>query len=336
MDIRELNQAISRNEFSRLYFFYGEEDYLKEFYINRIIHTVVDDSFSCFNLFHYQEEPSREELINALSQPPVMAEYKVVYLNQLELSSCDSAFRDTLAEEIKNLPEFLILIIRESNIDKRSKVWTSIQKYGECVECSYPAPQDLRAFITREFMKHQKKISPALIDKIIQENEPNLHSVMRLIETVSSYLQDQEEVTEQSLDRFMQKSMETVVFHLSDALVNRKKEEAYDLLNKLMLNQTKNPPQLLFSLLARHISGLYLATAGQNERIPTEDVKKMLGKNIPDFVIRKYISQARGISPQKLEELVSFCAQTDYKLKTGQITDPYLGIYTLFLKFWTS
>ena len=159
---------------------------------------------------------------------------------------------------------------------------------------------------------------------------------MRLIETVSSYLQDQEEVTEQSLDRFMQKSMETVVFHLSDALVNRKKEEAYDLLNKLMLNQTKNPPQLLFSLLARHISGLYLATAGQNERIPTEDVKKMLGKNIPDFVIRKYISQARGISPQKLEELVSFCAQTDYKLKTGQITDPYLGIYTLFLKFWTS
>ena len=91
MDIRSLNQAISQKQFSKLYFFYGEEDYLKEFYINRIIQAVVDDAFACFNLFHYREEPSREELHNALAQPPVMAEYKVVYLNQLELSTCDSA-----------------------------------------------------------------------------------------------------------------------------------------------------------------------------------------------------------------------------------------------------
>ena len=336
MDIRSLNQAISQKQFSKLYFFYGEEDYLKEFYINRIIQAVVDDAFACFNLFHYREEPSREELHNALAQPPVMAEYKVVYLNQLELSTCDSAFREALTEQLQNLPDFVIFIIRETAVDKRSKIWTSAQKHGETVECNYPAPQDLRAFITREFAKREKKISPQLIEKIIQENEPNLHSVMRLVETVSSYLQDRQEVTEQSLDRFLQKSMETVVFHLSDALVNRKKEEAYDLLNKLMLNQTKNPPQLLFSLLSRHISGLYLATAGQNERVPTEDLKKMLGKNIPDFVIRKYISQARGVSMQKLEGLVRFCAETDYKVKTGQLSDPYLAIYTLFLKFWES
>ena len=334
MDIRSLNQAISQKQFSNLYFFYGEEDYLKEFYINRIIHTVVDDAFSCFNYFHYQEAPSPEELHNTLSQPPVMAEYKVIYLNQLDLSACDNAFRDTLSEEMQKLPEFVILIIRETAIDKRSKIWTTAQKKGETVECKYPAPQDLRAFITREFSKREKKISPLLIDKIIEENEPNLHSVMRLVETVSAYLQDQTEVTAQSLDRFMQRSMDAVVFHLSDALVNRKKEEAYDLLNKLMLNQTKNPPQLLFSLLSRHISGLYLATAGQNERIPNEDIRKMLGKNIPDFVVRKYISQAKGLSLSKLEALIQFCAETDYKLKTGQISDPYLGIYTLFLKFW--
>lgn len=334
MDIKALNQAISEKKFFNLYLFYGEEDYLKEFYINRIIHSVVDESFACFNLFHYQDTPSTEELVNTLSQPPVMAEYKVVYLNQLDLSKCDSAFRDTLVQEMNQLADFVILILRETAVDKRSKIWTTAQKNGETIECKYPSPADMRAFINREFSKRQKKISPTLIDKIIQENEPNLHSVMRLVETVSAYLQDTETVTEQSLDQFMQKSMQTVVFDLSESLINRKKEETYSLLNKLKLNQTKNPPQVLFSLLARHISGLYLATVGQNERIPSDEVKKMLGKNIPDFVLQKYIRQAKGIPPKKLEELIIFCADADYKLKSGQIKDPYLGIYELFLKFW--
>lgn len=334
MDLKALNQAISQQKFSNLYFFFGEEDYLKEFYINRILHTVVEDAFSCFNLFHYQEQPDKEELLNALSMPPVMAEYKVVYLNQLDLSKCDSAFRETLTEQMENLAEFVILIIRETQVEKRSKIWQTAQKKGETIECKYPSASDMRAFISREFTKREKQISPRLIDKIIEENEQSLHSVMRLIETVCAYLQDTATVTEQSLNEFMQKSMQTVVFDLSEALVNRKKEEAYRLLNQLKLNQTKNPPQVLFSLMARHISGLYLAAAGQKERLQTPEIKKMLGKNIPDFVVQKYAKQARNLSLSKLEELILFCAETDYKLKTGQIADPYLGIYTLFLKFW--
>lgn len=334
MDLKALNQAISNRQFSNLYLFYGEEDYLKEFYINRILHAVVEDSFACFNLFHYQEQPDKEELLNALAQPPVMAEYKVVYCNQLDLAKCDSAFREALVEQMENLADFVILILRETTVDKRSKIWTTAQKKGETIECKYPSPADLRAFITREFTKRGKKISSALIDKMIQENEPSLHSVMRLIETVCAYLQDTEAVTEQCLNQFLQKSMQTVVFDLSEALVNRKKEEAYRLLNQLKLNQTKNPPQVLFSLLARHILGLYLATMGQRERLPMDQMKKMLGKNIPDFVVQKYLRQAKNLPVSKLEELISYCAETDYKLKTGQIADPYLGIYTLFLKFW--
>lgn len=334
MELKELNKRITEKQFSNLYFFYGEEDYLKEFYINRIISTLVDDAFSCFNLFHYQEPVSKEELQNALQQPPVMAEYKVVYLNQLDLLKCDAAMRDELLRQMEDLADFTVLIIRETTIDKRSKLWTLAQKKGETIECNYPSPADMRAFINREFSRYGKKISPQLIEKIITENEPNMHSVVRLIETVSAYLQDTQTVTEAALNQFLQKSMQTVIFDLSEALVTRKKEEAYNLLNKLKLNPTKNPPQVLFSLLSRHLSGLYLATVGQNEGIPTAEIKKLLGKNTPDFVIKKYLTQARNIPLSKLETLISFCADADYKLKSGQMTDPYLGIYTLFAKFW--
>ena len=160
-----------------------------------------------------------------------------------------------------------------------------------------------------------------------------MYSILNLIETVASYLNDVETVTEQCLDQFIKKSLDTVIFDLSEALVNRKPKDAYSLLNKLKLNQTKNPPQILFSLVTRHILGLYLASVGQREGIGTAEIKKLLGKNTPDFVISKYLRQAKNIPLSKLEELISYCSEMDYKLKSGKIRDPYLVIDALVLKF---
>ncbi|MBR5239730.1 MAG: DNA polymerase III subunit delta [Clostridia bacterium] len=335
MELKELNRTITEKQFSNLYVFYGEEDYLKEFYANRIIQSVVDENFACFNLFHYQNLPDKQELRNALEQPPMMAEYKVVYLNQTDVMKAPADFRDALTEQMKNLAPFTILIIRETAVDKRSAIWTTAKNQGVTVECNYPSPSDMRAFINREFTKRQKKIPASLVDKILNEAEPNMYATINLIDTVCAYLQDTETVTEQVLNQFMQKSMQAVIFDLSEFLVTGQKEKAYQLLNQLKLTPSKTPPQMIFTLLSRHISGMYLAKVSQEERIPTAEIKPLLGKNVPDFVITKYLRQGKNIPISKLEQLIIFCSETDFKLKSGQISDPYLGIYTLFLKFWS-
>ena len=335
MELKDLNRAITEKNFSNLYFFYGEEDYLKEFYANRIIQSVVDDNFACFNLFHYQELPDKTELRNALEQPPVMAEYKVVYLNQTDILKAPADYREALTEQMKNLAPFTIFIIRETAADKRSAIFKTAESHGVSVECNYPNQADMRAFITREFTKRQKKIPAALVDKILNEAEPSMYATVNLIDTVCAYLQDTETVTAQVLDQFMQKSVQAVIFDLSEFLVTGQKEKAYQLLNQLKLTPSKTPAQMIFTLLSRHISGMYLAKVSQEERIPTAEIKPLLGKNVPDFVITKYLRQGKNIPLSKLEQLIRFCAETDYKLKSGQVTDPYLGIYTLFLKFWS-
>ena len=335
MELKELNRTINEKKFSNLYFFYGEEDYLKEFYANRIIQSVVDDSFACFNLFHYQELPDKNELQNALEQPPMMAEYKVVYLNQTDLMKAPADFREALTEQMKNIAPFIILIIRETTPDKRSTIWKTAEQKGVTVECSYPNQADMRAFINREFQKRQKKIPPSLVDKIINEGEPNMYATVNLIDTVCAYLQDTQTVTEQVLNQFLQKSMQAVIFDLSEFLVTGQKEKAYQLLNQLKLTPSKTPPQMIFTLLARRISGMYLAKVSQEERVPTAEIKPLLGKNVPDFVITKYLRQGKNIPLSKLEQLIIFCAETDFKLKSGRMPDPYLGIYTLFLQFWS-
>lgn len=334
MDIKELNKKISNKEFSNIYFFYGAEEYLKDFYIERIINSVVDNEMSGFNLFTYKEPITKDELIASIDQPPMLAEYKLVYLNNINISKCDQDFNKALLEKLSDIPEFTIFIIRELTIDKRSKIWTELNKRGETIECVYPAPQDMRAFIAREFAKFGKKISPQLADKIYNENEKNMYSVISLIEIVSAYLCDIDIVSESAINQFIKKSIDTVVFDLSEALISKNKQKAYQILNDLKLTATKNPPQVLFSLISRHIMGLYIAVVNQKERIPNLETARLLGKNIPEFVVSKYQKQANGISEQKLKELIVFCSDMDYSLKTGQISDPYVAIYILFAKFW--
>ena len=334
MDIKELNKKISEKSFNNIYFFHGDEDYLKDFYCDRLISAIIDPNFAAFNLFTYKDPITKSEFIDAVEQPPMMSEYKVCYLNNINIFKCEQQLRDALIDSLSDIPDFTILIIKDNVTDKRSKVWTTLKKHAEIIECSYPSPADMRSFIGREFSKRGKKITTSLADKIVEQHEKNMYSIVGLIDTVSAYLHDQEAVTETAVMQFIKKSLDSVVFDLSDALVTHNKKKAYDILNELKLTQTKNPPQVLFSLLARHVMGLSICVINQSDRVPNADTAKLLGRNTPEFVVGKYLRQASGIKPEKLDELVQFCSETDYKLKTGQISDPYNGIYMLFARFW--
>ena len=50
IDEEALKKQIRENSFSRLYLFYGEESYLKQQYVSRIIDKTTQESFRTFNL----------------------------------------------------------------------------------------------------------------------------------------------------------------------------------------------------------------------------------------------------------------------------------------------
>ena len=50
---KELKQHIKNKEFSNAYFIYGEESYLKEFYVNKLKEIIVEPAFADFNFHQY-------------------------------------------------------------------------------------------------------------------------------------------------------------------------------------------------------------------------------------------------------------------------------------------
>ena len=333
MELSELNKNISEKKFSNLYFFLGEENYLKDFYINKIISSAVDAGMEAFNLSVYKNQITPDELTDCIEQPPVMGEYKVVCLNELNIFKGDSKLRDKLLEVIDDIPEFCILIIRETQADSKTKLYKQLEKVSCKINCAYPDDATMRAFVAREFKARGKNASPAIINKIVTECEQKMHTVLNVIEAICSYLGGTPDVTEEVTENFIVRSIETVVFNLSEFIVTKQFEKAYELLNKLKLKPSQNPAPQLFSLISRHILGIYITHLSKEAGFNLSETVAVIGNNTRDFVVKKYQNQLRNIDASKLGEIIEFCAESDYKLKNGHFRDMYLPIYQLISMF---
>lgn len=330
MEISEFNKTVKNKMFRNLYFFCGEEEYLKELYIGRLIDAAVDESSRSFNFFVFKEQCEIKDIVSSVENVPVFSEKKVVYLDNLELFKRDASFRDALTECVGDLPPYTILIIREKKTDEKTKLGKAIKKNGEIIKCDYPSDSDMRAFIASQFKKQGKKISVSNANKIISECERDMNTVVNLISSVSSYMKESEEVTEEILDKFIIRSINSEIYYFTDSVVEGRAKDAYEIMKSLLLKPGVNEHSL-FTSLSMHISSLYIIRCCENANIWGKNMLKYLGK-MPPFLLTKYQRQQKSIPPRLLSELVSLCAEYEYKMKSGLIRNISMPIYIVISK----
>lgn len=330
MEISEFNRTVSNKIFRNLYFFCGEEEYLKELYIERLINAAVDKSSRSFNLFVFKERCEISDIINSIENVPVFSEKKVVFLDNIEIFKRDAAFREGLLSCVSDLPPYTILIIKEQKTDEKTNLGKAIKKNGEIIKCDYPADADMRAFIASRFNKHGKKISAANANKIISECERDMHTVVNLIESVSAYMKDSEEVTAEILDKFIVRSVQSEIYYFTDSVVEGNAKKAYEIMEKLLFKPNINE-HTLFTSVSTHISSLYIIKCCSDAGIYGNNMLKYLGK-MPPFLLTKYQKQQKKISALLLEELLSFCAEYEFRMKSGLVKNTLLPIYQVIAK----
>lgn len=331
LEISEFNKSLKERNFKNLYFFCGEEEYLKELYIKRLISAVVPKEAQSFNLFKFKQNFRIEDIVNSIENVPVFSEYKVVFLDNIEIFKQDANFRDSLLSCILDIPPYTILIIKETKSDEKTKLGKEIKNKGAIIKCDYPSPSDMRSFIASQFNKHGKKISVKNAEKIINECEKDMNTVVNLIEAVSAYMGEKEEVTENILDIFIIPSTDSAIYDLTDSVITGNSSRAYEILKNLLLFP-KNTPQSLFTAISNHISSLFIIKTCMDAGISQGETLKYLSGKFPPFLMNKYRMQIKNIPSAVLEDLLSFCAESDYKLKNGLIRDKLMPIYQVIGK----
>ena len=142
MSIKILKEDLKNNSLKNIYVFYGEEEYLKKYYIDKIEETILDDNFKSLNKIVLDGKVEDEKIIEACETMPFFSERKLVVVKNSDRFNSKGSAKSKKNEEefikyVENIPKYICLVFYEDTIDKRLKIVKGIKNNGLLVEFQY-------------------------------------------------------------------------------------------------------------------------------------------------------------------------------------------------------
>ncbi len=316
-----LKQQIKKAETGRLYLFYGEESYVKLLYRRQLEALVPEDAFSDFNRITYEgKEATLERLDDALTSFPMMAEKKLIIIkNSGIFKSASDEVKEFWQSRLNDLPDFVLVIFDEQEIDKRSSLFKAVSKNGLAVEFNYLKDYEVISWISREVQKCGKKISKDTAEYLYSMCDEGLQNVKNELDKLFNYCG--EEIYKSDIEKAVSKPLNIVIFEITDAVMAKNSDRAMETILRLRANKESafNILYLLSSAFDKMLLSKLMLDGGASYEEVTSRLK------LPRFIASKYIDGARGFSKSFLIDRVSKTAELDLAIKQGE-TDEWTAL----------
>ncbi len=315
--LKKLKKQLSDGTLGSLYVFYGEEDYLREYYLESMRKSLLTGGLDAFN-YHLLdgERLELQALSDAVSALPMMSARSMVVVRDYDLFKGDAQKREQLAGLLSDLPEYVCLVfvfdVVEYKPGQEQKVRQAVQKNGLLVEFSRQSQSDLSAWIRRRFAALGKKIDPTVCEYLLFLCDGTMNSLIPEIEKVAAYC-TRDQVTKADLDAVVTPVLDAVLFDMTDAIGEKNFTKAVTLLRDLFA--LKYDPTPLLGAVGRQLRQLYSAKLLSRERGGERQLMELWGMRSA-YPAQRLMRSARGFSLDWCRKAVSLCEETDRKLKS--------------------
>lgn len=317
-ELQLLKQNIREKTPGRLYVFFGEETFLLEHYLGQLKKLVLDPLTESFNYHRFNTETFDVTAFSeAVENLPMMAEYTLVQVEDIDLFKMSESDRDRMAAALADIPEYCTVVFVYTAApwkpDKRmKKLWESIEKSGLVVEFAKQDQRDLIAWVTRHFAARQKKISTELCAYLIDITDGTMTSLLGEIEKICAY-SGSDQICKADIDAVTEPVLDAVVFQMTDFLSAGRYDEALQKLQQLLKMQQE--PLAILGAVGSHFRRLGAARTLLDNRKNSADLQKLCG--LPDYPARKTMEAARRFSASFCRRASELVLETDFRIKTS-------------------
>lgn len=324
----DFNKKIKENPCGN-YLFYGEEDYLKSHAINALKEALgIDEAFEIFNFVTLDVlDYTPDKLIDMLSMPPMMAEYKLVVLSGLNIkkmsSRSNSSELNDLIDALKHLEEFdynvFVMTVPSGNITEEmpkkapTGALKTLSEVLQPIKFESPTPQKLSLWAVRHFEHHAIQASATDCSYLIDYCGKNMFTLSSEIEKLSLYIRakGRDTLVRDDIAEVCNAEMEYGAFEFSNAILDGRRGDALNILSVMKFKQVE--PLIILGELSGIFSDLLkikimLLSGKNNQQISSET-----GINIHKVGI--YATSARRMELDRLKHLVSMTAEADLAMK---------------------
>lgn len=322
--MKTLNEHIKKGEYKKVYLIYGEEEYLKRQYRDRLKAAIIGDD--TINYSYYEGESTKAEDIIAMCETmPFFSERRMVVVSD---SSFFKNANDKLADYIKSLPDYIVLIFIEKKIDKRNKVYKAVSSNGYVCEMAYQTPAMLKKWIAGMLAKENYKVAEAACDLLLEKTGANMELIKNEVNKLISYCEGRTAILPEDVEAVCSTLTTSRIFEMIEALASKNRDKALNLYYDLL--ELKEAPTLILYLIIRQFNGILQAKDYAARGMTSREVAAQMG--IQPFIAGKYLSQARNFTADAIKEILKECAMTDESIKQGRLQEK-LGVEMIIIKY---
>ena len=316
--LSDLKRALKSGEPGHLYVFYGQESYLREYYLGEIKSCLVPPGLEAFNHIRLEGRGlTPERLFEAVESLPAFAPRKLVTVRDLDVCKPGEALKKALEHLLPDLPAPVCLVFIYDTIpfkpDARTKLYGLLAAAGHIVEFTPQEAADLVPWITRHFKAHGKQIDRKLCEYLLFLCGGLMAGLKNEIGKIAAFAPGAQ-ITREDIDAVALPVLDAVVYQMTDAIARREWTRAMTVL--LKLREMREEPVELLAALGRSLRGLYAARLALETRRGARDVMQLMGYR-SSYPAERLMQAARQRSSAWCRRAVSLCAQADLSLKTS-------------------
>ena len=175
-------QNIKLGHLYRVYLLYGEEKYLKEMYLKKLVKLAAPQGLEEFNLHRFDAgQMEVDDLIESCEALPMMAQQRCVVVEKFDFESLNAQDKAKVTELLEDPPETTVLLLvvdKEDFLPKKSasakKLVALCDKAGAVIELKKRDSSDLSRFIRSRLEPKGCTVSKACCDLLIERCEKNM------------------------------------------------------------------------------------------------------------------------------------------------------------------
>ncbi len=310
----KLKQQIKKGETGNLYLFFGEEIFVKNLYLEQLKKLIPDDGLGDFNRIILDgKELDFDKIDDALNSFPMMAEKKLVVIkNSGIFRSANEDTKEFWQTKLADVPDYVLLIFDEQEVDKRSVLYKAVTKNGLCVEFAYMKDYEVSAWVVREAQKAGKKIGKSEAEYLVGMCDAGISNVKNELDKLINY--SGAEIYKSDIDKVVSKPLSIVIFEVTDAIMQGNADRAMSVILKMKENK-ESAFNILYLLSSAFDKMLYAKLLLENGATYDMIASKL---KLAPFITRKYIDGARGFSADFLKERICRTAECDLSVKQGE------------------
>ena len=306
-----------------VYLFYGEESYLREYYLGELRRVLVPAGFEEFNYHRLEGKDLTVQLLVEMAEAmPMMAERTLIVATDWDLFRLNEDQRERLISFLEDVPPYCCVALVYDTVEYKpnrtmKKLCAALDRHVQTVEFRAADNSDLVVWIGRRFKAMGKEIDRQTAEYLIFTCGALMTGLVPEIAKIGSYAKGKT-ITQKDIDAVADPVLDAVVFDMTNAITAGNYDRAAGLLDQLLKQQEE--PFLLLGAMGRELRRLYTARLAIDSGKDKAWLMDLWGYK-SDYPVKLLLGAAKKTTAVWCADAVRMCQVLDRRMKSERGVD---------------